>query len=102
MKDKLKITEFKNPSGETVFRVSGTLKKGRVRKNFKTAGEAKTFKNQLEIEDQNIQVDALFKQTRLSPDQLAEAESAFQLLIENSNIESNSLIEAVQYYIEHY
>ena len=35
------IAPFTNPSGETVFRVSGWLDGKRVRQNFKTHAEAK-------------------------------------------------------------
>jgi integrase len=43
------ISEFKNPSGEIVFRVSGQLDGKRVRKNFPTRAEAVAERKLLEI-----------------------------------------------------
>jgi len=43
------ISEFKNPSGKIVFRVSGQLDGKRVRKNFSTRAEVVTERKVLEI-----------------------------------------------------
>jgi hypothetical protein len=40
MKSKFKITEFKNPSGATVWRLSGMLNSKHIRENFKFRKEA--------------------------------------------------------------
>ena len=44
------IAEFKNPSGEIVFRVIGWLEGKRVRKNFPTFAEAKAEADGFEIQ----------------------------------------------------
>jgi hypothetical protein len=43
------ISEFTNPSGEVVFRVSGQLDGKRIRKNFATRTEAQAERQTLEI-----------------------------------------------------
>jgi hypothetical protein len=42
------ISEFTNPSGEVVFRISGWLDGQRVRKNFPTRAEAEAERQVLE------------------------------------------------------
>src|SRR5438093_4700282 len=44
------ISPFTNPSGEIVFRLSGWLNGGRVRKNFPTRAEAVVERQVLEIQ----------------------------------------------------
>lgn len=46
---RFKITPFKNPSGSTVYRVSGTLDGRTIRKNFKTRKAATDCQQHLEI-----------------------------------------------------
>jgi hypothetical protein len=48
------ISEFTNPSGEIVFRVTGWLDGNRIRKNFPTRAEASAERQALEI--QRLQV----------------------------------------------
>jgi len=74
------ISEFTNPSGEIVFRVSGWLDGKRVRKNFPTREEAKAEVNVLEV--QALQNDTGLRRTvtRLSEDELHEAESIVKRL----------------------
>ena len=43
------ISDFTNPSGDIVFRVSGWLDGKRIRKNFVTHAEAKVEVDALEI-----------------------------------------------------
>jgi site-specific recombinase XerD len=72
------ISEFGNPSGQIVFRVSGWLEGTRVRKNFATRKEAEAERQLLDIQrlqsDTGIRVAA----TRLDDAQLREAEALFQ------------------------
>lgn len=72
------ISEFTNPSGDVVFRVTGWLDGKRVRKNFPTRAEAMAERQTLEI--QRIQSDTGVRTaaTRLSDEQLHEAEAAFR------------------------
>ncbi len=42
------ISEFTNPSGEVVFRVTGWLDGKRIRKNYPTQAEATAARNLLE------------------------------------------------------
>lgn len=74
------ISEFTNPSGEVVFRVSGTLEGKRVRKNFPTRAEAKAEADVLEL--QRLQADSGLRPilTRLTDTQAHEAEAAFRRL----------------------
>ncbi len=74
------IAEFTNPSGEIVFRVSGWLHGKRIRKNFPTRREAQAECQTLEIarlQAENVRTAI----TRLSDDQLQEAEASLRRLI---------------------
>lgn len=93
----IKIVEFQNPSGQTVFRVSGKDKDGnRVRRNFQTEAEAFSEKQRLEIEVMNVPSHRHPIYTHLSVAQVQEAEAAFQML------NGKSLMLAVQFFSEHY
>ena len=47
---RLKINRFTNPSGEKVWRLSGTINGKRIRKNFSTRDEATAERQDLEID----------------------------------------------------
>ncbi|HTQ30291.1 MAG TPA: site-specific integrase [Opitutaceae bacterium] len=71
------ISEFTNPSGEIVFRVSGWLDGKRIRKNFPTRAEAKAELQSLEIDAAQDQTGLRRTVTRLTEAQLREAEAVF-------------------------
>lgn len=52
-KSRFKITRFPNPSGQEVYRVSGTLNGQRIRKNFLKYSDAVAEKQKLEIRHLN-------------------------------------------------
>jgi integrase len=72
---KFVIKEFTNPSGEVVFRVSGWLNGKRVRKNLPTRAEAKAEVDVLEIEAVQAETGIRRTVTRLTEDELHEAEA---------------------------
>lgn len=74
------VGQFTNPSGDIVFRVSGWLDGKRVRKNYPTRAEAEVERQALEIE--TAQADSGLRKaiTRLTDEQLHEAETVFRLL----------------------
>lgn len=74
------ISEFTNPSGEIVFRVTGWLDGKRVRKNFPTRTEAEAERQVLEIQLVQKETGIRTAATRLTDDQLHEAETVFRLL----------------------
>ena len=74
------ISEFTNPSGQIVFRVSGWLDGKRIRKNFPTRAEAKAEADTLEIQRLQGETGVRPTVTRLTEDQLHEAESVFKRL----------------------
>ena len=74
------ISEFTNPSGEVVFRVSGQLDGKRIRKNFATRTEAQAERQTLEIARIQAECGVRTAATRLTDDQLKEAEAAFHRL----------------------
>jgi hypothetical protein len=74
------ISEFTNPSGEIVFRVSGWLDGKRIRKNFATHAEAKAEADTLEIQRLQGATGVRPTVTRLTEDQLHEAEAVFKRL----------------------
>ena len=74
------VTGFTNPSGEIVFRVSGWLDGRRIRKNFPTRPEAEAERQVLEVRRLQAETGMRTAITRLTDDQLHEAESAFRRL----------------------
>lgn len=74
------ISEFTNPSGEIVFRVSGWLDGKRVRKNFPTRAEAKAESDVLEIQRLQGETGVRRAVTRLTEDELHEAEAVVRRL----------------------
>ena len=92
-KERFRITEYQNPSGRTVWRVQGHLPDAtRVRKNFTDHADAVSQKAELEVRALN-QPGFGFKRTRLTDEQLAQAESAFLKL------GGRSLLAAVDCYL---
>ena len=75
------ISEFTNPSGEIVFRVTGWLDGTRIRKNFPTRAEASAERQALEIQRLQAETGIRTTATRLIDAQLHEAEAAFRRLI---------------------
>ena len=82
----LRIVRFTNPDGGKVWRVTGWSgvngKRQRIRRNFPTEAGALAYK--LEIETNALQGDSVretLRPTILSMKQLAEAESAWQVLM---------------------
>jgi hypothetical protein len=91
--ERFTIKTYTNPSGQQVWRVEGRMPDGeRVRQNFKEQADALARKAELEIQALNRPAGIGFKQTRLTDEQLAQAEAAFLKL------DGQSLITAVDYY----
>lgn len=83
------VKEHRNKSGTISYRVEGTPppksedpNPGRQRQNRTTLAEAQNLLNQLELEAQNIEMKEkiLLQATRLSSQQLKQAEMAFDEL----------------------
>ena len=94
------ISEFTNPSGEIVFRVAGWLDGKRIRKNFPTRAEAEAERQVLEVQRLQGETGIRPAVTRLTEDQLHEAESAFRRLSGNPRSLSFSLDYALANYSE--
>lgn len=88
------ISEFTNPSGEVVFRVTGWVDGKRIRKNFPTRAEAKTEADTLEIQRLQGETGVRPTITRLAENQLHEAEAVFKRLAE-SRLSSTSQLTTV-------
>jgi integrase len=74
------VSEFTNPSGEVVFRISGWLDGKRIRKNFPTRAEAEAERQVLEVQGLQGETGIHTAVTRLLEDQLHEAEAVFRRL----------------------
>jgi|SRR5271166_1135423 len=74
------VSQFTNPSGEVVFRVSGWLYGKRIRKNFGTRAEAEAERQVFEVGSLQTKGKVRAAVTRLSDEQIHEAEAAFQRL----------------------
>lgn len=98
-KERFHVTHFTNPSGDTAFRVEGYRPNGgRVRENYKTQEEAIGRKAELSIEAANIVTTTAtrMKATRLTDEQVKDAERAF------AKLGSKSVLEAVEYFLANY
>src|SRR5664280_459493 len=69
------ISQFTNPSGEVVFRISGWLDGKRIRKNFSNRAEAEAERQAYEIS--SLQAGVHIAATRLTDEHLHEAEALF-------------------------
>jgi integrase len=94
-----RISEFTNPGGTTSYRVTGTAPDGkRVRENFQTLQEATGRRQELEVEGLNTKPSARLKQTRLSEEQILDAEHA----IATFEGKPFTLSQAAKFFVEHY
>jgi len=98
-KERFRIIEFINPSGEKVFRVTGMKTDGeRVRKNWAALSDAKQHRDELLAEaNGEILSNVRLTSTRLANEQVAEAESAYALLPAG-----RSLLWAVKYAVDNF
>src|SRR5688572_5216585 len=74
------ISEFTNPSGEIVYRLYARVEGQRIRKNFATLAEAKAEREVLEVNWLQRDTGTRAAITRLTEDQLHEAEASFRRL----------------------
>ena len=76
---RFKIREHSNASGNTSYRVIGNKVNGeRIRRNFPTRLEAEQERTDLEIEAAGQMAPTQLKRTRLTDEQLADAEAAIK------------------------
>jgi integrase len=94
--NKIKVTKFKNRSGNASWRVSGTVNGERIRKNFASHAEALNEKQQYNnVLSLNIQHRTAV--TTLSDGQIGEAQEAFERLGDD-----HSLRFAVDFFLQNY
>jgi integrase len=74
------ISQFTNPSREIVFRLSGWLDGKRIRKNFPTRTEAEAQRQVFDIGNLQTKAGVRAAITRLTDEQLHQAEAVFQRL----------------------
>lgn len=90
------VTEFPNNS-TTSWRVQGTTLDGkRIRENYATQLEAEGRKQELDNARLNFKPDHRMATTKLSPEQLTEAEMAYMELGEKS------MLDAIRFYLENH
>lgn len=95
-RSKIRITKFKNRSGNTSWRVTGTIDGERIRRNFATHAEALNEKQNLAnlcLQESRFRPAV----TTLTDAQLAEAQDAFERL--NGN---HSLRKAVDFFLKNH
>lgn len=98
-RERYSIKSFTNPSGAEVFRVTGHTPEGtQIRRNFQDMREAIGFKAELEIAALNAAQSVTLKRTRLSDEQLAQAEAAIQKLEGTAH----TLIQAVDFLLRNW
>ena len=74
------VSEFTNPSGEIVYRLYGRIEGQRIRKNFSTWAEAEAERQARELARLQASTGMRVAATRLTDDQLQQAEGAFTLI----------------------
>ena len=89
-----KILNFKNPVGADSFRVSGRLNGVRIRRNFKTRIEAEAEREVLELQRMDSANKLRHVVTRLTNDQIREAESAYQRIGDRPQ-------QSLAFYVDH-
>jgi integrase len=94
--DPFYVIEFTNESGSLSYRVSGMKDGKQVRQNFKTEAEAVARKQALEAEVHGIESSIRTHRTRLTDEQLHEAEQAF------ANLNGRPLSLAVDFFLKSY
>lgn len=99
-RNKFKISRFTNPSGEEVWRLSGTLNGDRIRRNYSTRAQAVAERQRLEIRALNEVSDGQSVWTTLTHDQNRDAIAAVNILKKAGS--AKSLTFAVNYLLEHY
>ncbi len=99
-KQRFKITRYTNPSGEEVFRLSGTLNGDRIRKNFKNRGDAVAERQKLTIRFHNEEPEGRTIWTTLTQAENQEAIAAFSRLKRSGSNRSLSFV--VNYFLNHY
>ena len=92
-----RVVEFTNRTGNVSFRVTGTQQDGtRVRENYITREEATGRKQELEIAEMNLVPSTRLKQTKLSAEQIDDAEWAFKELA------GRPMKTAIRFFLENY
>ena len=99
-KQRFKIARFTNPSGEEVFRLSGTLNGERIRKNFKNRADAVAERQKLTIRFHNEEPDGRTIFTTLTAAENQEAIAAFSMLKRSGSNRPLSFV--VSYFLNHY
>ncbi|QYY35405.1 hypothetical protein [Ruficoccus sp. ZRK36] len=76
-KERFKIEDFRNASGNISYRVAGYRPDGeRIRKNFRYKADAIEFRARMERECEEGKFDRHLTRTKLTPEQIADAETA--------------------------
>lgn len=88
-----RISNFTNPSGAVVHRVSGWLGDTRIRRNFRTRQEAESEVQVLTARAAQVDSQLRTAVTHLTPTQLSEAETAHELIKDRP--------QSLLFYIDH-
>jgi len=99
-KSRFKLSKFENPSGDVVWRVSGTLNGERIRKNFRTRAEATGERHRLDIRVLNETSDGQQIWTTLTHDQNRDAIAAVNMLKRSGS--EKQLTFAVDFFLRNF
>lgn len=90
------VIRYLNPGGSESWRVSGMHNGAQIRENFKTEGEALARRDELMVEHSNLETSVRRRPTRLTEEQLQEAEVAY------GELGNRSMLLAVRFFLENY
>lgn len=93
-----KLTPFFNPSGKKVWQVYGRINGKRIRKNFSVRAEAVGFKEAKEIERLNADGHVRTVATRLTNEEILQAERAF---VDLRDLGQPPLSDVIDFYRRH-
>lgn len=99
VKHRFKISKFTNPSGQEVYRVSGTLHGKRIRENYASRDEATETRQKLEIRFLNEREEGKTIWTTLTQEENADAITALHLLRQAKS--KRSLTHGIKFYLEY-
>lgn len=100
--ERFKVKEFVYSSGTSAFRVQGRMPDGRqIRRHVPTFHEALQVKEELELKAQGQPVDFVLRKTRLTQEELAEAEHAIRRLREAQEVHAHLKGKSLQFVVEY-
>src|SRR2546427_8846842 len=100
--ERFTVKQIEYVSGTPAFRVQGRMPNGnQIRRNVPTLHEALQVKEELELKAQGQRVDFALRRTRLTQEQLAEAEHAVRKLEDAKTTHAHLKDKSLQFLVDY-